>query len=220
MILSFNSLLHLYIGILVLAVIVFFHLEQERYHYSSADSTRSKYTLSKVCASPPEEQSTLTTFHDRYEAISNRMNIVHCGECGHCSNVNDIEIMKNTKDTLTKTATKCAVQGLLFGHAATDKCLEESIGFTSACSSCWSDNVRCTREKCRFTCLKSLMMREPNNYNGIHLNPCLECDEKLCGPAFIECAGANRRRLGIESDIKRSIQHEQCNLVASEDEML
>jgi len=28
-------------------------------------------------------------------------------------------------------------------------------------------------------------------------------DEKLCGPRFLECAGANRRRIGVHSDIVR-----------------
>ena len=59
-------------------------------------------------------------------------------------------------------------------------------------------------------------MRESNNRGGAELNSCLECDEKLCGPAFIQCAGANRRRLGIESDIKRDVTLEQCQLVDNE----
>lgn len=194
-------------------VIVIYLLQAERFQYSLADTTLTKYTLKAVCARRPSQQSNFTTIHDLNEAKSLNMSIVHCGECGHCSNLNDIEIMKNTKDTLTKTATKCALQGLLFGDKAADECLQEKVGFTSACSSCWSDNVRCTRTKCKFTCLKSLMMRESNNRDGIHLNPCLECDEKMCGPAFIACAGANRRRLGIESDIKRDTKQEQCKYV-------
>jgi len=28
-------------------------------------------------------------------------------------------------------------------------------------------------------------------------------DEKLCGPVFLKCAGANRRTLGVETDIER-----------------
>ena len=35
-------------------------------------------------------------------------------------------------------------------------------------------------------------------------NACLGCDERNCGPAFKSCSGANRRRLGIKSDIVRS----------------
>ena len=44
----------------------------------------------------------------------------------------------------------------------------------------------------------------------LKLNECLECDEKLCGPNFLHCAGANRRRLGIVSDIARD-DDEQCS---------
>ena len=35
------------------------------------------------------------------------------------------------------------------------------------------------------------------------LNSCLQCDEDKCGPAFKKCAGANRRRSCIASDIFR-----------------
>ncbi len=36
------------------------------------------------------------------------------------------------------------------------------------------------------------------------LTDCLECDERRCGPAFIACAGTNRRRAGMHSDIGRN----------------
>ena len=35
------------------------------------------------------------------------------------------------------------------------------------------------------------------------------CDEKLCGPNFLQCAGANRS-VGIVSDIRRD-EKEQCS---------
>ena len=38
-------------------------------------------------------------------------------------------------------------------------------------------------------------------------------DERLCGPGFLECAGANRRQSGIVSDIGRDGEHEQCHSV-------
>ena len=43
------------------------------------------------------------------------------------------------------------------------------------------------------------------------LNPCLECDETNCGPAFKKCAGANRRRCGISTDINRS-DDDMCHI--------
>ena len=45
------------------------------------------------------------------------------------------------------------------------------------------------------------------------LSSCLKCDEALCGPAFMSCAGANRRRTCITSDIAR-VSAEVCNLGA------
>ena len=61
--------------------------------------------------------------------------------------------------------------------------------------------------------MKTKLYREPNNIlrdDGIlQLNDCLECDEKTCGTEFLRCAGANRRQLGIMSDIQRE-GGEQC----------
>jgi hypothetical protein len=54
---------------------------------------------------------------------------------------------------------------------------------------------------------------EKNNRDAApdQLSTCLKCDEVMCGPAFITCAGANRRRCGITSDITRAAA-EVCNL--------
>jgi len=140
------------------------------------------------------------------------LEIVHCGECGQCTNDNDITIMKKTNETLTKTTTRCALRGLFLGAKQAESCVKEQIGFTQNCSTCWNENIQCTLEKCVFTCLKSQIFREPNN-NGKYLNSCLECDEKLCGSSFLSCAGANRRRLGIQTDIQRDESTEVCGLV-------
>ena len=45
------------------------------------------------------------------------------------------------------------------------------------------------------------------------LNRCTFCDERRCGIAFVECAGANRRRSGILSDIERDLEQEVCQEV-------
>jgi hypothetical protein len=42
---------------------------------------------------------------------------------------------------------------------------------------------------------------------------CHDSDERLCGPQFLECAGANRRQSGIVSAIGRDAEHEQCHSV-------
>ena len=106
-------------------------------------------------------------------------------------------------------------EGVIGGRTAIDKCLDETISFTPGCSKCWADNIECTKRKCFFTCMKRQIIKSESN-NIIQqdgkpsLNKCLECDEKLCGPEFIKCAGANRRRLGIISDIIRDPYQEQC----------
>jgi len=80
----------------------------------------------------------------------------------------------------------------------------------------------CTIKNCVFTCLKSKLLANEHNLSkvdnnkdedsDVELNACLECDEKMCGPDFLQCAGANRRRLGIVSDIKRH-NEEQCTTI-------
>lgn len=44
-------------------------------------------------------------------------------------------------------------------------------------------------------------------------NPCLACDEARCGAEFMQCAGANRRRAGVVSDIERG-RREVCTVAA------
>jgi hypothetical protein len=189
----------------------------ERSQYRVAELTLDRYNTSAVCAIDRKKQkNNFTSVRDHIEAKIQNKDIVHCGECGHCSTVNDIEIMKSTKDTLTKEATGCALKALFYGEKSLNKCLEEKIGFTQPCSSCWKENILCSRRNCKFTCLLSIFLGEKSNVNGGSLNSCLECDEKLCGPEFIQCAGANRRRLGIETDIKRDKDQEQCHLINHE----
>ena len=48
------------------------------------------------------------------------------------------------------------------------------------------------------------------------LNRCTLCDEKRCGIAFVECAGANRRRTAIISDIERDADSEVCESVVDQ----
>ena len=78
------------------------------------------------------------------------------------------------------------------------------MGFTKDCNDCWVENVMCDFNSCVATCLKMVIFNEANNVDGGGLNACLNCDEKICGTAFLKCAGANRRRSGIISDISRA----------------
>jgi hypothetical protein len=130
--------------------------------------------------------------------------VVHCGNCGACSTAHDIGIYWDTKDTLTRTATICAYSYLFLGRYALDFCLEKLIGFTQPCKTAWYDNVICTVGTCLGTCLNHII-KKGMNWGSLNLedDPCLLCDETMCGPGFMNAAGANRRRVGIESDIAR-----------------
>ena len=44
---------------------------------------------------------------------------------------------------------------------------------------------------------------DPSNAGDFDHDACLQCDEYVSGAQFIKCAGANRRALGIASDIDR-----------------
>jgi len=96
------------------------------------------------------------------------------------------------------------------------QCNEDTIGFTEGCSDCWTHDGYCARENCMFIYLQSVFTNQVNNYNVGHDDiTSATCDEALCGPDFVPCSGATRRRMNIISDIPRPVS-QQCK-VASED---
>jgi len=183
---------------LALTLTLFIGAAIQRGHVAAAGDTGWVYNTADVCTYLHLNYPNATEAHDAGDAVQ------HCGQCGQCSNKHDIDIYNTTADTLTNAATKCAFLSFI-GESYVRSCLEDNVGFTSGCNDCWVDNVMCDRYKCQWICLLSIMSGQKKNDIGTagKLNPCLECDEKLCGPAFIRCAGANRRRAGIPSDIGR-----------------
>ena len=164
--------------------------------------------------------------------ISSHVGREFAGACGNCSTSSDIALYNSTRRNLTKSATECATQYFFGGRTSVDRCFRE-IGFSMACRECWVENVVCDIKHCVFTCLRHVIEGSSNNartglqsknssrnsttdvtQNLPKLSPCLECDEKMCGPAFTTCAGANRRRSGIKTDIERDTRFELCNLTA------
>jgi hypothetical protein len=143
--------------------------------------------------------------------------IAHCGDCGACSNPEDIRIYDETKDSLFESSYKCSKRGLFSGKKATRRCLKEAIGFTDECNTCWVENIMCDVRSCLFTCMWHAIFSEVNSDSEDQqaLNRCTECDEKRCGPAFVKCAGANRRRSGILSEFERDLDNEFCQHVES-----
>ncbi len=122
--------------------------------------------------------------------------IKHCGCCGACSNSVDFQVYSE-KD-LTEDARWCALDRLF---EDTEPCFRE-LGLTSKCSTCWAENVKCTREYCWFPCMMETFLGLDSSTES-SLSKCFACDEKNCGPAFASCAGMTRRRAGILSDIHR-----------------
>lgn len=141
--------------------------------------------------------------------------VAHCGSCGACSNPHDIRIYDETKNTLYRDSVGCAKRGILGGRNAVEQCLRSKVDMTHTCTDCWVDNVVCDLRKCILTCFWHAVFNK-----GVHskeekeeLNDCTKCDEVRCGSQFIACAGANRRRSGILSDIERDESTEVCHKV-------
>jgi hypothetical protein len=143
------------------------------------------------------------TYGDRDAAAAHGTTPLHAGPCGMCSNAADIAVYRKTADTLTEISTRCAFLNTVFGETVGAACMTRNAGLSPACTDCWIENMSCTATHCLGVCLASRMKREPRNYADGRLNDCLACDEAYCGGPFIQCAGANRRRAGIVSDIQR-----------------
>lgn len=186
----------------------------ERDGYETADGTSHLYQLPQVCGvEDPFADEMGTTYGSAQEAHDNGALVAHCGPCGSCSSAHDMAIMSETADSLTRVSTRCAFK-IFLGRRSVEKCMEERVGFTPACEDCWLDNISCSFKSCKFTCIKHKLFRKDNNKDGDtgELNDCLKCDERMCGPGFIQCSGSNRRRMGIISDIGRS-DGDQCTQV-------
>jgi len=175
-----------------------------------------------------EESGAGTGGGERGESVD----IVHCGPCGRCSTTADLAVLARTHCTLTDTVRGCSVRAFLGSvfllrgagvyRSLAKRCLESSsadVGFSPPCEDCWLDNMVCDVQRCAFTCLKSVYIdRDPKNVvvgddGATVINRCYECDELLCGPAFVDCAGANRRRMGVRTDLSRDDETELCQSV-------
>jgi hypothetical protein len=178
----------------------------------------SPFGVGPIVDVPDNDTSVCGFDHVTYEsadaAHSNGTGIMHCGPCGACSNQHDIDIYNNTRNTLTNTSTDCAALGAVFGIKTAEWCFEKYVGFTPQCQVCWINDVECNMKDCALKCISykifGSLVWKPKHPDD--LNPCLQCDETDCGPAFKACAGANRRRCGIVSDIDRP-EDEICKLV-------
>ena len=91
-------------------------------------------------------------------------------------------------------------------------CNENSIGFTKECSECWTEDELCAKNNCAFIYLQSMIVNQVSNFN-VKLGDITTatCDEALCGPEFVPCSGATRRRMNIISAIPRP-ENQQCTV--------
>ena len=206
------------LALLVLFVaVVLIGAEAERPHFEDAPDTSALYQTDLVCGlakngTGAAARETLDGSTEALPAVQADYQVMNCGACGECSTVQDVDLYRKTKDTLTDTATECAVNAFL-GRSLVEQCFAEAIGFTQGCERCWVDNVMCDLDNCKWTCLKMILSRQRKNKAGGdegELNDCLKCDERICGPPFFACAGANRRTSGVVSDIGRK-SFQNCN---------
>jgi hypothetical protein len=92
-----------------------------RWRRSTAD-TGSLYETLRVCGTLGTgiaPHSLENTFANLSTAKSARQLVLNCGNCGDCSNTHDIGQYNSTLDTLTETATKCALLAF-FGRGVRD----------------------------------------------------------------------------------------------------
>jgi hypothetical protein len=157
----------------------------------------SKLLSDQVCAADGRN------YHSQETACINETYPLHAGSCGACSNEHDIGIYRATKQTMSVVAYQCMVKYLIGTEKSAFECFQTQ-GLSNNCNQCWIDNMKCSASSCLGKCIWHTMLKNsPWSDHNSTLNPCIQCDEELCGPAFVKCAGANRRRAGIVSDISR-----------------
>ena len=198
--------------IFIFIIVILSGSRYEKLQAESAPSTSPNFITNVVCAFNESNRSApFVTYDTSEEALADNMTVAHCGACAYCSNMEDIETYVLTRQTIAIEAKTCGKTAVLGSTEELDTCLEETIGFSKACRTCWVENMKCDSRRCIFTCMKTLFTgflarnNVPESGDTGRLNWCLQCDEKICGTAFVTCSGVARRRLGIESAIERNV---------------
>jgi hypothetical protein len=172
------------------------------------------YNNGTVCAwdnRGPDSNS--TTFVTAEAALAANFSIVHCGACAACSNWNDLRLQWTTRDFLADAAQDCAKKSLFGGEDAVQECNRDDVGFTDDCARCWTVDVLCAKKNCIFIFFQGVMINKLTNFQvGPNEITSATCDEAMCGPEFVPCSGATRRRMNIVSTIARP-KEQQCSIV-------
>lgn len=172
------------------------------------------YNVGPVCAwNGQGENSDIETFATNDEALAAGYQVVHCGACGACSNWNDLRLQWTTRKNLAAMAQTCARKSLTGSEEAVNQCNMDLIGFTEDCAWCWTDDELCAKSNCVFIFLQGVFINQLGNFAvGEGVITSATCDEAMCGPEFVPCSGATRRRMNIKSDIPRP-DYQQCRLI-------
>ena len=170
----------------------------------------------QVCASN-EKCGDIRTFDDAASAALSNYTVLHCGPCGYCSTWNDLELQWTTRHTLAEQSQECGRKTMFGGVDDLSQCLSTDIGFTHNCATCWAEDINCSKKYCIFIYLQSLMTNELGNFEvGPTTITSATCEEANCEAGnpgdFVECSGANRRRMDIKSAIARP-DDQQCSIV-------
>ncbi|KAG7373343.1 hypothetical protein IV203_034067 [Nitzschia inconspicua] len=176
------------------------------------------YVKSTMCAwNESAPYADIRTFDSLDAVMEANFTVIHCGACGSCSNWDDLSLQWTTRDNLASLGQECVKKKLFGGtEQLVQECNEDLIGFSEDCSTCWTADQLCAKKNCLFIYLQSLLINEVSNFNvDQHDITTTTCDEALCGPEFVPCSGATRRRMNIVSDIPRP-GNQQCT-VAMED---
>jgi hypothetical protein len=172
------------------------------------------YQTGPMCAwDEAGPDGTIKTFDTLAEVEAAGYRLIHCGACGECSNWNDLRLQWTTRTFLSKVSKSCAQKSLFGSTEDVQECNEELIGFTPGCAECWTVDELCASKNCFWIYLQSVFIDAVADFRvGLDDITSATCDEALCGPVFVPCSGATRRRMNIKSDIERPL-YQQCTPV-------
>lgn len=97
-------------------------------------------------------------------------------EAGYCGNEADVMAYKETKSTMKGSIQSCMI-GNVFSDSQAQKCIQDKVGISKACSGCWLAEGHCTLKRCAAQCLS------PGS------KACKECSERRCFPDAVKCSG-------------------------------
>eukprot|EP00536_Pseudo-nitzschia_multiseries_P010554 jgi/Psemu1/289146/fgenesh1_pg.325_\ len=188
------------------------------YHHNHNHNQQRRDYYDNYSAADAANNPDIRTFASLEAALQANYSVVHCGACGHCSNWNDLGLQWTTREHLARKAKHCATRGFFGTTDDVQECNEDTIGFSEDCAACWTVDEGCARVNCFFIFLQQYLTNQIHNYNvagGAGDITLSTCDEALCGPEFLPCSGASRRRMNIVSDIPRP-RSQQCHVANEE----